>query len=209
MRIILVLIPALLLMASHPASADGSSDDEWLGIGGLQIADVHHTEGYIVGMMNLSGENGTEWIEPGEPLAFSGQPLPDVAGIWSFSLADEETLRLDLTLYQADSEVFGEGTTTSKSGTRLATAAGYVTSNLLDLRVVTLGDPALYRLRLDLATSPAQGSYAAYSASRLAGSGSAAGYKTAPLSEFSGPLQTEEVLPPDLVRGNEAGLGAV
>lgn len=209
MRIILVLIPALLLTASHPASADGSSDDEWLGIEGLQIADVHHTEGYIVGMMNLSGENGTGWIEPGEPLALSGQPLPDVAGIWSFSLADEETRRLDLTLYQADGEVFGEGTMTSKSGTKLATAAGYVTSNLLDLHVVTVGDPALYRLRLDLATSPAQGSYAAYSAAGSEGSGSATGYKTAPLGEFSGPMQTEEVLPPDLVRGTEAGLGAV
>jgi hypothetical protein len=205
MRIVLVLIPALLLAASHPAQADGSLEDEWLGIGGLQIVDVHHTEGYIVGMMNISGENGTEWIYPG----LSGQTPADVAGIWSFTLADEETRRLDLTLYQADGEVFGEGTITSTSGTRLVTAAGYVVSNLLDLRVVTLGEPALIRLRLNLLTSPIQGSYAAYSASGLAGRGAASGYKTAPLGGFSGPMQTEEVLPPNLASSFGAGLGAV
>ena len=205
MRIVLVLAAALLLTASQSAKAEGSPEDEWLGIGGLRIVDVHHTEGYIIGMMNLSGENGTEWIYPG----LSGQIPAYVAGIWSFTLTDKETRRLDLTLYQADGEVFGEGSITSTSGTRLVTAAGYATLNLLDLRVVTLGDPALIRLRLSLLTSPIQGSYAAYSPSGLAGSGIASGYKTAPLGEFLGPVETEETLSPDFASSFGAGLGAV
>ncbi|KQC16022.1 MAG: hypothetical protein APR56_10515 [Methanosaeta sp. SDB] len=195
---------ALLLTASHPAQADGSPEDEWLGIGGLRIVDVHHTEGYIVGMMNLSGENGTEWIYPD----LSGQTPAYVAGIWSFTLADEETRRLDLTLYQADGEVFGEGSISSTSGTSLVTAAGYATSNLLDLRVVTLGDPTLIRLRLNLLTSPAQGSYAAYSASGLAGRGAASGGRRVLTSADLAPTGGE-VPPPDLTSRTEAGLGAV
>ncbi|HPJ84330.1 MAG TPA: hypothetical protein PLM24_03890 [Methanothrix sp.] len=199
------MIPALLLAASYPTPADGSPEDEWLGIGGLRIVDVHHTEGYILGMMNLTGENGTGWIEPGLPAGTSAY----VVGIWTFYLAGEETRRLDLALYQVEDEIFGEGTMTSASGTTLATAAGYATSSLLDLHVVTVGDLALYRLRLGLLTSPIQGSYAAYSASGLAGYGAVSGYKTAPLGEYPGPAETEEVSPPDLTGSFGAGLGAV
>ena len=109
MKMFLVLITALLL----PALAEGSPQDEWLGIGGLRIVDVHHTEGYLVGVANLSGENGTEWLEPALP----GQTSAEVGGVWTIFLADQETRRLDLTLYQADGEVFGEGTMTSQSRT--------------------------------------------------------------------------------------------
>ncbi len=209
MRTILVLILALLLTLSYPTSADESPEDEWLGIEGLQIVDVHHTEGYIVGMMNLSGENWTGWIEQGEYLAPLGQLSPDVAGIWSISLMEEETRQLDLTLYQADGEVFGEGTMTSKGDSRQVTAAGSAASGLLDLRVVSLGDPALYRVRLSLLTSPAQGSYVAYSASGLVGSGTAAGYKIPYVTGFTGPVHAEVVLPPDLAGNFVAGQGAV
>jgi hypothetical protein len=80
---------------------------------------------------------------------------------------------------------------------------------MLDLRVVTFGVPALIRLRLSLLTSPIQGSYAAYSASGLTGSGAATGYKTASSGEFLGPVQTQEALPPDIASGFGSGLGAV
>ncbi|KQC16122.1 MAG: hypothetical protein WCY97_06575 [Methanothrix sp.] len=204
MKIVLVLIAALLLATSYPAQADGSTEDEWLGIGGLRIVDVHHTEGYIAGMMNLS-ENGTGWIEPD----LSGQISADVAGIWSITLAGDETRRMDLALYQVEGEVFGEGRINSARGSNSVTAAGYATSNMLDLRVVTFGVPALIRLRLSLLTSPIQGSYAAYSASGLTGSGAATGYKTASSGEFLGPVQTQEALPPDIASGFGSGLGAV
>lgn len=174
MRLFLVLITALLLAASSPAEAEGS-EDEWLGIEGLQIVDVHHTEGYIVGALNRTAENGSGWIEPDLP----GQAPASVTGIWTIFLSDEEARRLDLTLYQADGEVFGEGTITSTTGTGLVTAAGSVTKSLLELQVVVVGDPALIRLSLNLATSPAQGSYAAYTPSGLADSGIASGERSA------------------------------
>jgi hypothetical protein len=173
MRIFLVLITALLLAASSPAE-EGSHQDEWLGIEGLRIVDVHHTGSYIAGLLNLTEENGTGWIEPRLP----GQVPSTVTGIWTIFLSGEEVRRLDLTLYQADDEVFGEGTISSTMGTRLVTAAGSAANNLLDLRVVPVGDPAIIRLRLDLATSPAQGSYAAYTPLGLAGSGAATGGRT-------------------------------
>lgn len=175
MKIFLVLMAPLLLAAPSPVQAEGSPQDEWLGIEGLRIVDVHHTRGYIAGMLNRTAENGSGWLEPELP----GQDPAPVAGIWAIFLSGEEARRLDLTLHQADGEVFGEGTLSSTAGTRLVTAAGYATNNLLDLRTVTVGDPALIRLRLDLATSPAQGSYAAYDPSDLVGSGAATGGRTA------------------------------
>jgi hypothetical protein len=174
MKILLLLMAALLLAASYPTEAEGSPQDEWLGIEGLRIVDVHHTRGYIVGMLNRTAENGSGWLEPDLP----GQAPAPVAGIWTVFLSGEEAQRLDLTLYQADGEVFGEGIIYSTAGTNLVTAAGLATSNLLDLGVVTVGDPALIRLRLNLATSPAQGSYAAYTPSGLTGSGAATGGRT-------------------------------
>jgi hypothetical protein len=201
MKMVLVLITALLL----PALAQESPQDEWLGIGGLRIVDVHHTEGYLAGVANLSGENGTEWLEPALP----GQTSAEVAGVWTIFLADQETRRLDLTLYQADGEVFGEGTMTSQSRTWVATGAGYVTSSILDLSVVTLGDPALIRLRLNLAASPFVGSYAVYRPSGLSESGTASGYRTVAMGSFSRPAQTVEVPPSDLTSSFAAGLGAV
>lgn len=203
MRIVLVLMTAIVLAAPFAAALNESTStyDEWLGIGGLRIVDVHHTEEYIAKMANISGENGTEWLEPGVSTL--------VAGIWSFSLAGEnDTRRLDLTLYQAESEVFGEGTMTSKDGTRLIAAAGNATSNLLDLRIVVLGDPGLIRARLSLLATPAQGRYAFYTPSGLAGSGAAFGYWTAPLPS-SGAASAGEPLPPDLAGSFSAGHGAV
>ncbi len=189
MRTFLVLMALLLLAAPSPAEAEGSPQDEWLGIEGLRIVDVHHTRGYIVGMLNLTAEKGPGWIEPELP----GQVPAPVAGIWTIFLSGEEARRLELTLYQADGEVFGEGIISSTAGTNLVTAAGRATSNLLDLGVVTLGDPALIRLSLDLATSPAQGSYAAYAPAGLVGRGAASGGRTA-------------LAAPDLARGAGADI---
>jgi len=191
MRIVLVIAAAILLTLTAPsgAASDGLTDEEWLGIGGLRIVDVHHTEEYIAKMANISGENGTWWLEPGV--------FTPVAGIWSFTLVGEEDARrLDLTLYQADSEVFGEGTMTSEDGTRMIAAAGNATSQLLDLRIVILGETALIRVRLSLLATPAQGSYAFYTPSGLAGSGTALGYRTAPLPQ-AGAAAEAEVPPPD------------
>ncbi len=98
---ILLALTAAIFAASLPASAYGLYGDEWLGIEGLRIADVHHTEGYIRGIMNLSGERWTPTL---------GTGTSDVAGVWSFTLTGEVSRRLDLTLYQAEGEVFGEGT---------------------------------------------------------------------------------------------------
>ncbi len=205
MKIILMLIPALLMAASYPASAEEPTEDEWLGVGGLRIVDVHHTEGYIAGMRNLSGENETGLIEP----AFPGQTPAEVAGVWAIFLADRETRRLDLALYQVGEEVFGEGTMTSAGRTWTAAAAGYATSEVLDLRAVTLGDPALFRLRLNLNTSPVVGSYAIFRPSGLSESGSASGYRTPTPASFSRTDQSGEVPPQDLTGSFSAGLGAV
>lgn len=192
MRIFLVLITVHLLAASSPAQAEGT-EDEWLGIEGLRIVDVHHTSGYIVGVLNQTTENGSSWIEP----YFPGQAPASVAGIWTIFLSGEEARRLDLTLYEVDGEVFGEGILSSTTGTDLAAAAGSATKNLLDLRAVTVGDPALIRLSLNLTTSPAQGSYAAYTPAGFADRGAAAGGKTA--LEAPDITTSAGVAPPDLV----------
>jgi hypothetical protein len=83
-------------------------------------------------------------------------------------------------------------------GTNLVTAAGSETKNHLDLRVVTLGDPALIRLSLNLATSPVQGSYAASTPAGLADRGVASGGRSA----LAGSDLTTgaEVATPDLAR---------
>jgi hypothetical protein len=185
MRIILALVLLLLhlLAAPHNAVGDESPGNEWLGIGGLRIVDVHHTEGYIRGVMNLSGENGTGWISPAPP----GEPMADVAGVWTISLAGAEARWAEVTLHQADGEVFGEGAMTSRTGTRLVTAAGYVRLSQLDLWLVTVGDPSLFRVRLSLLTSPASGGYAVYSPAVREGFGTATGYKAATLGEVPPP----------------------
>ncbi|MCR3883084.1 hypothetical protein P0O24_07710 [Methanotrichaceae archaeon M04Ac] len=185
MRIILVFIILLLhlLAAPHNAVGDGSQADEWLGIGGLRIVDVHHTEGYLRGVMNLSGENGTGWIQPSPP----GQPMADVAGVWTISFEGEDTMWAEVTLHQADGEVFGEGAMTSRTGTRLVTAAGYVGQSQLDLWLVTVGYPSLFRVRLSLLTSPASGGYAVYSPAVRMGFGTATGYKAAALGDVPPP----------------------
>lgn len=203
MKIILMLIPALL-MAAYPASAEETTEDEWLGVGSLRIVDVHHTEGYIAGIRNLSGENETGLIEPALP----GQTPAEVAGVWTIFLADRETRRLDLTLYQAGGEVFGEGTMASGSRTWTVTAAGYATSEILDLRAVTLGDPTLIRFRLNLTTSPLVGSYAIYRPVGLSESGTVSGYRTPTPATHLRTAQTGEGSPPDIAGSFTAGSAA-
>lgn len=205
MRIILVFILLILhlLAAPHNAVGDGSQADEWLGIGGLRIVDVHHTEGYLLGMMNLSGQSRRGWTVPALPV----WPPSDVAGIWSFTLNGEVRREADLTLYQVGGEVFGEGTMTSEMRRWPVTAAGYVSSNELELSLVTVGDPVLIRVRLSLLTSPASGSYGAYSPSGNADFGAAFGYKRGPLGGIFGPAPASSILPPDAFGGLVAGTG--
>lgn len=193
MKVLLALIPILLLTVLMPAGAEGSQTDEWLGIGGLRIVDAHHTEGYILGMMNLSGQGRRGWTVPALPL----RPPSEVAGIWSLTLEGEGRREADLALYQVGSEVFGEGTMTSEMRRWPVTAAGYVSSNGLELSLVTVGDPGLIRVRLSLLTIPARGSYAAYSPSGHAGSGDAFGYKSGPPGGIFGPAPASSILPPD------------
>jgi len=195
MRIILVFILLLLhlLAAPHSAVGDGSQADEWLGIGGLRIVDAHHTEGYLLGMMNLSAQSRRVWTVPALP----ARPPSEVAGIWYFNLEGEGRREVDLTLYQVGGEVFGEGTMTSEMRRWPVTAAGYVSPNELELSLVTVGDPALIRVRLSLLTTPARGSYAAYAPSGHAGSGDAFGYKRGPLGGIFGPAPASSILPPD------------
>jgi len=145
---ILLALTAAIFAASLPASAYGLYGDEWLGIEGLRIADVHHTEGYIRGIMNLSGERWTPTL---------GTGTSDVAGVWSFTLTGEVSRRLDLTLYQAEGEVFGEGTLAADGAAWQVAVAGERAYNQLDLRCVVLGSPSLIRLWLGLSTSPARG----------------------------------------------------
>ena len=192
MKVLLALIPILLLTALIPAGAQGSQADEWLGIGSLRIISAHHTEGYILGMMNLSGQDRRGWTMPALP----GRPGSEVAGIWSFTFEGEGRREADLGLYQVGGEVFGEGIMTSDTRRWQLTAAGYVSSNVLDLSLVTVGDPGLIRVRLSLLTTPARGSYAAYAPSGHAGSGEAFGHKRGPPGGIYGPGPAPSILPP-------------
>lgn len=197
---ILLALTAAIFAASLPASAYGLYGDEWLGIEGLRIADVHHTEGYIRGIMNLSGERWTPTL---------GTGTSDVAGVWSFTLTGEVSQRLDLTLYQAEGEVFGEGTLAADGAAWQVAVAGERAYNQLDLRCVVLGSPSLIRLWLGLSTSPARGTYAIYTPAGPAGTGVAYGSKAAPLGGSPSSLPSGGVLPPYPSGSPASGLGAI
>lgn len=196
---ILLALTAAIFAATLPASAYGYYGDEWLGIEGLRIADVHHTEGYLRGIMNLSGER---W-PPTPGLGISG-----AAGVWTVNLEGGAPRRLDLTLYQADGQIFGEGTMNTGGALQQVAAAGEVTYNQLDLRCVVLGEPVLVRLWIGLSTSPERGTYAIYTPGGLAGTGGASGSWAGPPGGAYTPLPAGGVLPPSSFRGPASGLGA-
>ncbi|MGB3943383.1 MAG: hypothetical protein WBK88_01155 [Methanothrix sp.] len=193
MRTLLVFIPLLLGAALQGAVGEEPLADEWLGIGGLRIVDVHHTEGYLRGVMNLSGQSRTGWMPPALPV----RSATDVAGVWSFTLLGRERLEAEVALYQVDGEVFGEGAIASETRRWQVTAAGYATSNDLELRLVPVGDPALTSLRLSLLTIPSRGSYASYTPSGKADSGAAFGYRRGPIGWTYSPAPPPSVVPPD------------
>lgn len=193
MRILLIFISLLLGAALHGSVGEEPPADEWLGIEGLRIVDVHHTEGYLRGVMNLSGQSRTGWT----PLAPPVRPATDVAGIWSFTLLGRERLEGEVALYQVDGEVFGEGAIASEMGRWQVTAAGYATYNDLEIRLVPVGDPTLIRLRLSLLGIPARGSYAVYTPSGQAGFGAAFGYKRGPIGGAYLPAPPSSVVPPE------------
>lgn len=198
---ILLALTAAIFAASLPASAYGYYGDEWLGIEGLRIADVHHTEGYLLGIMNLSADRVPPWPAPGPRAS-------EAAGVWTVTLVGEAPRRLDLTLYQAEGQIFGEGTMTTGVGLQQVAAAGEVTYNQLDLRCVVLGEPVLVRLWIGLSTSPAGGRYAVYAPGALLGTGEARGSWAGPPGGASSPLHPGGVLPPPSSRGPASGVGA-
>ncbi|MDF0591527.1 hypothetical protein [Candidatus Methanocrinis natronophilus] len=206
MRILLIFISLLLLGATlHGAVGEEPPAEEWLSIEGLRIVDVHHTEGYLRGVMNLSGQSRIGWTPPAPPV----RPATDVAGIWSFTLLGRERLEVEVALYQVDGEVFGEGAIASEMGRWQVTAAGYATYNDLELRLVPFGDPTLIRLRLSLLAVPARGSYAVYTPSGQAGFGAAFGYMRGPIGWAYPPASLSSVVPPEPSWRPEAGTSPV
>jgi len=155
----LYLILAVFFSLSYVAFSEEQTEEDWIGIGDLGIVDVHHTAGYITAM------NGSDSVETSEASPFPLLSHPS-AQTWSFSLRDEFTRDLELTLFQVDSQIFGQGIMTVPGGQiQTVTAAGLVAGEQMELRVVVLDAGNMYRLWLNVAGGSASGSYTGYAPS--------------------------------------------
>jgi len=172
MRFELGVISALILCLLLVATSEGEPPQEdWIGIGDLRIVDVHHSEKYIVAM------NTTPEYAGGGPETWPATTYPE-SQIWYLTLWDGTTRYVDLTLFQVENEIFGQGAMTTSGISQTVTATGYLMADLLELRIFVLEDNVMYRLRMDFAGGSASGSYTGYSTTGAKWFGSAFGRRT-------------------------------
>ncbi|MEA2044964.1 MAG: hypothetical protein U9N48_00315 [Euryarchaeota archaeon] len=171
MRLTWGLISVLILVGlSLAASSQEEFQEDYLGITDLGIVDVHHSQEY---MRIISGY---DYYDYSEPFSIWGP----AAGSWSLTLQDSTTRYADLVLYQVDGEVFGQGTMIHNGRAQTVAAGGSMMGNLLDIRLITLDGGNMYRLRLDMSTRPARGSYSAYSPAGARWAGTVTGERCLP-----------------------------
>ncbi|MHC1593821.1 MAG: hypothetical protein ACXQT2_00705 [Methanotrichaceae archaeon] len=171
MRLTWGLISVLILVGlSLAASSQEEFQEDYLGITDLGIVDVHHSREY---MRIISGY---DYYDYSEPFSIWGP----AAGSWSLTLQDSTTRYADLVLYQVDKEVFGQGTMIYNGRAQTVAAGGSMMGNLLDVRLITLDGVNMYRLRLDISTRPARGSYSAYSPAGARWAGTVSGERRLP-----------------------------
>ena len=117
MRFKLGMISAFVLsLLLVPALGEDPPQEDWIGIGDLRIVDVHHTEKYIT-TMNATQEYGEA------PGTWPATALPG-SQRWHLTIWDGPTRYVDLTLFQVDGEIFGQGVMTTDGVSQTVTATG-------------------------------------------------------------------------------------
>jgi len=118
------------------------------------------------------GEEENQIIVQLEPL------VPDLAGDWALTLEDDVTRYANLSLYQADGEVFGYGYMTFDNTVQKVAAGGSVEDNTLDLYLISIEEEIMFRLNFTVDYGSISGYYRGYSAdgARISGKGSGSEY---------------------------------
>jgi len=120
---------------------------------------------------------------PGKEESLLGSPGEDgfvqteVAGRWTLTLTDTAVKRVDMTLFQYGNVAFGSGTLTESSSVREITAAGSLSDDVLELRLVTVGGDSMYELESVVSGTSISGIYNAYSVGKTPWTGTYYGTK--------------------------------
>jgi hypothetical protein len=109
-----------------------------------------------------SKEPGFSVVPPPEANADNSLDNVNVTGAWSFDLKGKNPEQMRLNLIQKDDVVMGQGVINS-NGTEKATVTGSISGKTMNLTVMQVGVPNLYKLNLSLSTLDA-GVYTAYMA---------------------------------------------
>jgi hypothetical protein len=83
----------------------------------------------------------------------------NVAGKWRLELTDVSTKVADLTLYQSGETVYGSGIIAIGSSTQGIAASGVIKGNSLDLDLITMTEPGLYKVSMIMGAEPSPGTY--------------------------------------------------
>jgi hypothetical protein len=120
------------------------------GLGWMNIPDAEHTSEYLAKVVGIGGN----------PSAYANE---NVKGNWTLELRDSRDRpvgKIKLELFQTGTLVYGSGSTADGL---IATANGAIADNAMNLNVVTVPKPALYRLRMNLGEVSAGGSFDTFS----------------------------------------------
>ena len=110
-----------------------------------------------------SKEPGFSVAPPLEANADNSLDNVNVTGAWSFDLKGKNPEQMRLYLIQNEDVIMGQGVINRGNGTEKATVGGSISGETMNLTVMPVGVPNLYKLNLSLSTLDA-GVYTAYMA---------------------------------------------
>ncbi len=106
-----------------------------------------------------SKEPGFSVVPPPEANADNSLDNVNVTGAWSFDLKGKNPEQMRLNLIQKDDVVMGQGVINRGNGTEKATVRGSISGETMNLTVMPVGVPNLYKLNLSLSTLDAGSIY--------------------------------------------------
>lgn len=136
----------------------------------------------IVVLPSSAANNSGLVVEPSEP------SVPDLAGDWRLTLLDDDNIsrEVNLTLYQAEKEVFGWGNMTADNVTRRMVAGGSLEEDFLNLYLITEEVDLLFRLTFKVGDDSMSGDYRGYSSDGAVINGNGSGYWYPPSGTAAG-----------------------
>jgi hypothetical protein len=135
-----------------------------IGQGGMSAKTSFETSVSARRELTKTGAKETVSLTGSQPAQGKAGAKPaDVAGIWMLELTDSTARSVNLSLVQSGDVVFGSGNMTSGSATQMVAASGSAEESKLSLGLISVSDPGLYKLVLDLSKQPVSGDYEAFS----------------------------------------------